>query len=356
MKDPLQSPHDLLFKHAFSAPRQAVPVLQKMLPAPLVQALDWSTLKREGTEWVDKHLTQRRNDIIYQIQTRDSGEPALLYVLFEHQSSVRKFMAWRMLGYVARLGEWYLQAHPEAKYLPLIIPTVVYHGMAEWHEPLTIRELYPPQVRDTEEFTGYAVNLRYALRDLQREPDSTLHLDGPLESLWGQVVLWILKRAAQGPLGPQLIEILQSIKRVVSDPAYRNAIDTVLRYHSGIDDGPMPMPTLRRIVDTFGKSTLEGHVAYIDQIRREGRQEGLQLGRQEGMQKGRQEGLQLGWEKGASEALRASIERVVVRRFGEVPQAFTDRLATMPLQQLSALLDRIVIADTLEEALADPDE
>ena len=50
-------------------------------------------------------------------------------------------------------------------------------------------------------------------------------------------------------------------------------------------------------------------MTYAQQLRREGKQEGMQLGRQEGMQLGKQEGMQLGKQEGRREIAKNMLKK-----------------------------------------------
>jgi len=74
-------------------------------------------------------------------------------------------------------------------------------------------------------------------------------------------------------------------------------------------------------------------------------QEGRQEGRLEGIQEGIQEGMQKGMQKGEANTL----VRLLERRFGAVPDAVRERVATASLEQLDTWLDAVVDAESLDE-------
>ena len=81
------TPHDALFKAAFSKPHHARGLLRELLPAPLGRRIDWRTLRLEsGIAVGDEDLGEQRMDLVYSVLVR--RRRVLVYVLAEHQSSV----------------------------------------------------------------------------------------------------------------------------------------------------------------------------------------------------------------------------------------------------------------------------
>jgi predicted transposase/invertase (TIGR01784 family) len=123
------TPHDALFKVVLGQPEHARGMLRAVIPAVLAEALDWSALALCPGSFVDATLTQQHTDLLYSTPWRDGGE-ALVYLLFEHQSTppTDGLMAYRLLRYQDRIWERWRADHPKAKTLPMILPIVMYHG------------------------------------------------------------------------------------------------------------------------------------------------------------------------------------------------------------------------------------
>ncbi len=81
---------------------------------------------------------------------------------------------------------------------------------------------------------------------------------------------------------------------------------------------------------------------WAHQYKAEGMQQGIQQGKLQGRQEGRQEG----------EAL--ALQRLLVRRFGEVSPSVLDKIATASNEQIEAWLDRVLEAPTLDAVFAHP--
>jgi hypothetical protein len=132
-------PHDALFRFVFGKPVHAASELRAVLPAALVDRLDLASLHPVNGSFVDEELTNRHCDVL--MRTRLDGREAFVYVLIEHQSSPDPIMPLRMLRYLMRIWDRWLEENPKAKRLPMIVPLVVYQGSRRWTYPVELSEL-----------------------------------------------------------------------------------------------------------------------------------------------------------------------------------------------------------------------
>ena len=131
----IPNPHDSLVQTVFSDLENAAGELRSVLPAAVVDKLNWTTLKLEPGTFVDPELRDRHTDLLYSVELKGSPKPGrgkrgsarrvFLYVLLEHQSSADRWMLLRLLRYMLRIWEWFLTNTPKAKRLPAIIPLVL---------------------------------------------------------------------------------------------------------------------------------------------------------------------------------------------------------------------------------------
>ena|SRR5689334_11528179 len=94
------TPHDTLCKAVFSQPEHARGALQAVLPAGVAEALDWATLAHCAGSFIDDKMTWRHTDVLFSIEWHRGGA-ALVYLLFEHQSTSDRQMAFRLLRYMS---------------------------------------------------------------------------------------------------------------------------------------------------------------------------------------------------------------------------------------------------------------
>jgi predicted transposase/invertase (TIGR01784 family) len=121
-------PNDAFFKSVFSEPAHAVAFFQNHLPAAIATRIDWATLELVPTSFVKSTLRQVHSDLIFSVRVGE--RETLLYLLFEHQSTVDPAMPLRLLGY---LSEILIQHHHEHGLpLPPVIPFVFHQGPETW--------------------------------------------------------------------------------------------------------------------------------------------------------------------------------------------------------------------------------
>ena len=78
------------------------------------------------------------------------------------------------------------------------------------------------------------------------------------------------------------------------------------------------------------------------------REEGIELGREQGLERGLEQGMQQGRIAGE----RAVLERLLRRRFGTLSAAVAERLTKASAAELEVWADRVLDAESIEEALA----
>jgi predicted transposase/invertase (TIGR01784 family) len=118
--------HDAFFKWTFSNIERAKAELKSVLPAGLVKKINWDTLRLTSPGTSDKLLKHFAGDLFFSVEI--NGKPAVLHVIFEHQSKVEGLMPIRLLGYWVRSIEWLIRQRGERRPLPAVIPVVLYHG------------------------------------------------------------------------------------------------------------------------------------------------------------------------------------------------------------------------------------
>ncbi len=123
---------------------------------------------------MDEELADRQVDLLYRVPLLHSDEPALVYVLFEHQSSVDPRMPARLLVYMARIWEQWMREHPSGK-LPLIVPAVLHHSATGWTAPTRFADLLviPDELHDVLGDTH--VDFGFFLDDLSASTEQELH-------------------------------------------------------------------------------------------------------------------------------------------------------------------------------------
>ncbi|HEY3815652.1 MAG TPA: Rpn family recombination-promoting nuclease/putative transposase [Polyangiaceae bacterium] len=186
----MPSPHDALFKSTFGQPDIARSELELVLPAEVRAHIDLETLTVHPGSFVDEELQHTHTDLLYGVRAR-AGQQALVYVVFEHQSSADATMPFRLLRYLVRVWERWLRDHPEARTLPVVLPVLLHHGDGRWKAAPDFASILDASPALLEAVRPYQPHFRFVLDDLAAlSVDAlaarTLHALGRLV----QVALW----------------------------------------------------------------------------------------------------------------------------------------------------------------------
>jgi predicted transposase/invertase (TIGR01784 family) len=138
----------------------------------------------------------------------------------------------------------------------------------------------------------------------------------------------------------------------MTDPVFRGAKQALERLSKDPDARILAEQremALRPYEVDLGHARKRGLAEGREEGRKEGRKEGREEGREEGLREGREEGLR----EGREEALRDVLVLQLASKFGEVPQALIDRIASASETDLKAWGMRLLAADSLERVFAD---
>jgi len=321
-------PHDSLFKAVFGQPEHARGALRSVLPIAVAEALEWSSLAPCAGSFIDPVLSGRHTDLLFSVAWR-GGREALLYLLFEHQSTSDGRMAFRLLRYLVRIWERWLADHARAEVLPVIVPVVLYHGAEAWSVPVAFDALFdiPEAVRPA--LAPHLVRFAYLMDDLSEIPDGQLRARAM--TALGRLVEACFKHARTRP---DLLEILAGwadvLRDVVSAPDGLEALVLVMRYILLVNDHVEPTALqafLGRVAGPDAKDTIMTAGERL-----------IQQGEERGIQKGE----------------RALLLRQLRKRFGHhVDTDVEQRVATASAEQIAIWAERVLSAATLAELLAD---
>jgi predicted transposase YdaD len=329
------APHDALFKAVFGQPEHARGALQSVLPAAMIEALDWSTLTLQPGSFVDPGLNPSHTDLLYAAAWRGGAE-APVYVLFEHQSSSDHWMPLRLLRYMVRIWEHWLKGHKDAKVLPGIVPVVLYHGDEWWSAARGFDALLdvPDTVRLA--LAEHLVRFAYVLDNVSEIPDDRLRTRDPTTAFVNLCFKYVRRGAQFAEVLSRSGDLMRKVRRT---PGGREAFLFVWRYISLVYDETEHHQALTTILEReIGPEAKDIIMTVGEQLMEQGRQQGIQEGREQGIQEG---------ERGA-------LLRLLRKRFGaQVNDDIESRVAAASPEQIALWLERVLSAATLAESLAD---
>lgn len=313
------TPHDALFKAAFSKLRHARGLLRTLVPGPLGRRIAWSTLRLEsGIAVGDEDLDEQRMDLVYSV--RVGARRVLIYVLAEHQSKVDPWMAFRLLCYLVAIWKGCRAQRPRAKKLPAILPIVVHHSPTGWTAPVAFEELLDADTDLLAALGPYIPRFRFLLDDLSSQTDAELRTRRRMTA-GGKVVILSLKHGRAHVA--VRIRILSSEGR---SPAARDVLASVLRYI--VETSRADPATLRALlVRQVGREEAERMLTTAEKLRREGEARGELRGK------------------------RGALLLLLRQRFGRLPAAVVARIDSARLAELDDWFVRGITAASLEDVL-----
>ncbi|GAB4221174.1 MAG TPA: Rpn family recombination-promoting nuclease/putative transposase [Spirochaetota bacterium] len=130
--------HDKGYKYLFSNPLMVKELLESFVYMDWVKEVDFTQAETIDKTYVNDYYKEYEADIIYKLRFKNTD--MYIYLLIEFQSTVDKFIAFRMLQYIVELYRELIYSH-NVKKLPVVFPIMIYNGDKVWKAPLTLEEL-----------------------------------------------------------------------------------------------------------------------------------------------------------------------------------------------------------------------
>ncbi|MBV5299952.1 MAG: Rpn family recombination-promoting nuclease/putative transposase [Rhodoferax sp.] len=314
---------DASYKLLFSAPELVRDLILGFVPDQWLHSLDYATLEKVPDNYISDDLRRRADDVVWRIKA--GGEWLYLYIMIEFQSTVDGWMAVRVMTYVGLLYQDLIRRQEVLPHhrLPPVLPIVLYNGDAQWHAATDIAALIP---KAPGLVSKYLPKLEYLLIDQNQYSPAQL---APLKNLAAAVIRFEHPASAAA-----LLELIDSLNDWLADnPELKRTFAIWIRAVL-LRQGKFKqvLPKVRDLKEL--KMSL---AARFDLWETQWFQEGEKKGEQKGEQKG-QSGL---------------LQRMLVRRFGPLPQDMVQRLSNATTDQLELWADRVLDARSLNEVFAD---
>jgi hypothetical protein len=312
------TPHDALVRAIFGQPQYAAEELRDVLPRGLLGELVLETLAPVEGSFIDEGLRESSADLLFTVGLR-SGGAALVYVLFEHQSTLDERMPLRLLRYQTRIWERHAAEHPDEPKLPPIVPLLLHHGPKPWPWQPSYSSVLAVDERQRAAFGGKLLEFEFVLDDLAWQSDSEI-----LGRASDAIVRLTLLSLRNGRSHPRLFELvadaMHAMQRELRGPAIVPAISRLARY--ALEVGEVPPEVIRSAFANALAPEIrsETMVTAADVLRAEGR--------------------------------RAALLDLLEVKFGRVDAAIRSRVEAATNEQVIAWTRRVVAATSLEAVFA----
>jgi hypothetical protein len=318
-------PHDALFKWAFEAPTDAAALLRALLPPTICQAIAWETLEDASASFIDLALADHHSDLLFAAKLR-TGEPDLVYLLLEHQSTDDAAMPLRMLSYQTQIWARFRKDQPGAS-IPPILGVLVSHISGGWASARSFQQLLGENVMAIPGMADLVPRFSMIVEDLAARSDDDLWARslGPFQ----KVALWLL-RDSRDPVRlldgfdawtPTIMEAGQS--RSGSD-----AMKVLIEYLFEVLD-PVYFDLIRAKLRKLGTRSREIAMTIAEYLEEQGR------------------------TKGRAEGLMAALRRQLVYKFQALDAAAEARLQAATPEAIDRYLRRVLTADSLDAVFED---
>jgi hypothetical protein len=331
--DTAAQPHDAFFRIVFGDPAHAAAELKSILPPHVAAHIDWDSLTPVHASMVSKELEQRHGDLLFQARLV-AGQEAFVWLMFEHQSTVERWMSWRLAGMIFHfLGHW-LEQHPDAHRLPAVLPVVLYHGQRRWRAPTSLLDLTDLSDAARRDLAPLLLSLGFLLDDLSAVQDEEIDAR-PLPAV-PRLTLGILKHYGSRDVITFMAQHAEDVRALDATEHGRMWLGRLLSYIRFANPG-MDWDTIRRLLASLLGREIEPIMLTFDEmVAQHFAEEVLERAHNRGVEKGQREVLL----------------RLLGRRFGEPPEAIVDRVGSASAVDVDRWIDRIFDAASLDDVFA----
>ncbi len=278
----VHNPHDTFFKDSLSQVQIAKDFFKLHLPAVVAELIDFNTLQLQSGNYVDQSLKYVASDILYKVNYLHAANPAYIYILVEHQSSIDIKMPFRILRYIVSIWSDHYK-NSKSDLLPLVIPLVFYNGPHNYTGPTDLRALIAAPNVLIDEFLFKP----FKLIDLHQIADEVLR-----EHYWSGLMSYVMKHAYDPEISPCMQDLLWFIGQLRAEGG-TNYIISALKYsldRARTEQPELVLAALKAGLDEDGG--IMGSLA--EYIANQHKDTWLQQGMQQGMRQGMQQGIQKG--------------------------------------------------------------
>ena len=334
---------DAFLKRTFSHPRTIELLIRRYLPE-WAARVDYTTLEALPTELIGDKLGRRYTDTAWRVRSLDGNTDHVL--ILEFQGRPERAMVLRTTIYGTLAAQRLLEQDKElgrgsrGLYLACL---VLYHGDRPWNAPTRLRDLFWGSAPDTYRLVSPG------------SPDSAAKT--PLEL--PQVLLGLASASSARRMRAE-VPVLRRLVAAFGDEDFDRFMARAVRamlisrgIHSEELERAMSMDT---VAVAFQRSLEEIKQEGRDEGIRQGREQGIRQGREQGVRQGREQGVRQGREQGIRQGLQQQVEllrQLTVRKFGPETADEVSRVLAKDLdpERIARIAESILNCDAAEDFL-----
>lgn len=279
--------HDKGYKYLFSNPLMVKELLESFVHMEWIKEIDFTHAETIDKTYVNDNYKEYEADIIYKLRFKDSE--VYLYLLIEFQSTVDKFIAFRMLQYIVELYRELIYNH-KVKKLPVVFPIMIYNGDKVWKAPLTLEDLIDVPVV-LRECVPYIPKFRY-YPIIENEIDPEI-----LEKMMNVIGTVFLLETGDDAIFYKTIDRIKDLIHIYTEKGQFLLIRTLLYWLLHYLQSHGIVDSDEKIIESFVNTPQEASsmlAQTLKKIKGDLLKEGFDKGIQEGIQKGIKQGRLIG--------------------------------------------------------------
>ena len=334
----VESPHDKLFKEALGNLENAAALLRAVLPASLLSGIDLTSLALVPGTFLHGKLARSASDLLF--STKFNKRRVLIYLLFEHKSHPDRWVPFQLLRYCVRIWERCLDTSPRIKHLPPVLPILVHHSKSGFRGSTAFLDILEPLVSQTPELLRLTPKFEFLVDDFSHRSDTELFVRSL--NTFGLLAMFAL-RDGRDPerLRRGLTRWGKLFTALLQHPDGERALELIFRYLLQVSG--LGLTTIQRAIRSAPPQVGHAVMTVAEQLRKEGRKQGVQVGRKQGLQVGRKQGVQVGILRGQ----RKLLAKLLRAKFGPLDAATVEALKHADEPALARYAKRVLTAPSL---------
>ena len=356
------TPYDAFYKAAFADSQSAADLIRNFLPESYSHRIEGMEVSVDIKDYINRYLTEHQSDLLVTCRNTE-GQEFHFYFLYEHKSSPERStllllaraiieLTFDLLGKQAAEEEdevagqtdatsdasteassseenrkkWRPAALPVkngkagSRWLPEIIPVILYHGSPPWNYPTQFSE----QIDSIDRYAKHLLRFEPFFIRLQDYRDD--QFTGSLKTVVGLMVLKYLSRTLDGEAARKLVETMNRENPV---PLYlREFYDKCYRVLSQVKKEKEYELLLGELKKAGYTKEKERAMTYAEAAEKKGK------------------------EEGRIEGEHNTLIRLLNRKFGLSEEEEELVRSTVELEKIEAALDEILEAETKEQVFA----